>query len=42
MNDSKMKKDNELLPELYRVAREKGTETPFTGTYWSSREKGMY
>ncbi len=37
-----MKKDEELTAELYRVAREKGTEAPFTGQYWSSHEKGMY
>lgn len=37
-----MKKDQELSPELYHVAREKGTETPFTGEYWNSHEKGMY
>jgi peptide-methionine (R)-S-oxide reductase len=32
----------ELPPELYRVARQKGTETPFTGKYYASKEKGMY
>lgn len=37
-----MKQDNELSPELRRVAREKGTEAPFTGKYWDSHEKGMY
>lgn len=37
-----MKKDEELSPELYRVAREKGTERPFTGQYWNSPEQGMY
>lgn len=37
-----MKKDSELSPELRRVAREKGTEKPFTGKYWNSREKGMF
>lgn len=37
-----MKKDQELSPELHRVAREKGTEAPFTGKYWDSHEKGMY
>ena len=37
-----MKKDNELPSELRRVARESGTEAPFTGKYWASHEKGMY
>ena len=37
-----MKKDKELSPELYRVAREKGTETPFIGKYWDSHEGGVY
>lgn len=37
-----MKKDGELLPELRRVAREGGTESPFTGKYWDSHKKGMY
>ena len=32
----------ELSPELYRVAREKGTEPPFMGKYYASKEKGMY
>lgn len=37
-----MKKDNELSPDLYHVAREKGTEAPFTGKYWNAHEKGAY
>jgi peptide-methionine (R)-S-oxide reductase len=37
-----MKKDAELSPELYRVARQKGTEPAFTGKYWNSHERGMY
>ena len=40
MND--IKKDEELTPELYEVARKKGTEAPFSGKYWDSHEKGMY
>ena len=37
-----MKKEEELSSELYKVAREKGTEAPFSGKYWQSHEKGMY
>jgi peptide-methionine (R)-S-oxide reductase len=32
----------ELTPEQYRVARQKGTERPFTGEYYDSKEKGIY
>ena len=37
-----MKKDDQLSPELKRVAREGGTEAPFTGAYLKNHEKGMY
>jgi peptide-methionine (R)-S-oxide reductase len=37
-----MKKDDELSPELRHVAREGGTEAPFTGEYLNNHEKGMY
>lgn len=37
-----MKQNSELSPELYHVAREKGTEQAFTGKYWDNHEKGMY
>ena len=37
-----MKKDSELPPELHKVAREGGTEAPFTGKYWDNHEKGTY
>lgn len=36
------KTDEELAPELYKVAREKGTEAPFTGKYVDEHTKGMY
>jgi len=37
-----MKKDKELPPELYHIAREKGTEPSFTGKYWNIYEQGVY
>lgn len=37
-----MKKDSELSPDLKKVAREGGTEAPFSGKYRKSKEKGMY
>ena len=37
-----MKKDEELDPEFRKVAREGGTERPFTGKYLNVHEKGMY
>lgn len=37
-----MKKDEELSSDLYHIAREKGTEVPFTGKYVDSHEKGIY
>ncbi|HWA64421.1 MAG TPA: peptide-methionine (R)-S-oxide reductase MsrB [Candidatus Paceibacterota bacterium] len=42
MNTKNMKKDQELDPELYNIARKGGTEAPFTGKYWDSHKKGMY
>jgi len=42
-----MKKSNEewkceLTAEQYRIAREGGTEPPFTGEYYNHKEKGIY
>ena len=31
-----------LTLEQYRVARQKGTERPFTGAYWNCTEPGIY
>ena len=40
--EPRIKPDSELSPELYEIARKGGTETPFTGKYLTSHEKGMY
>jgi len=40
--NDQIKKDEELAPELFKVARQKSTEAPFSGKYWNAHEKGMY
>lgn len=32
----------QLTEEQFQVARKKGTERAFTGTYWDNHEKGTY
>jgi peptide-methionine (R)-S-oxide reductase len=38
--DEKWKKT--LTPEQYEICRLKGTERPFTGKYWNTKEEGVY
>ena len=33
---------NELTPEQYAVCRMKGTERPFTGEYYKTKDNGIY
>lgn len=32
----------QLDPETFRIARQAGTERPFTGAYWQHHEAGVY
>ena len=42
LNKTDEELQKELDPQLYKVAREKGTEAPFSGKYTYSKETGVY
>ena len=42
IKEEKMKLEEQLTPEQYEVCVNKGTEIPFTGEYWNSKEQGVY
>lgn len=42
MNKTDKEWREQLTPEQYRIARQKGTEPAFTGEYWDCHEPGVY
>jgi peptide-methionine (R)-S-oxide reductase len=42
LNKSEREWQRELSPEEYRITRQKGTEAPFTGEYWNTKQEGTY
>lgn len=42
MNKSNTEWKKELEPEVFKIAREKGTEAPFSGKYNYSKEDGIF
>ena len=42
LNKTPREWQRELSPEEYRITRQKGTEAPFTGKYWNTKQSGTY
>lgn len=42
INKTEAEWQKELTPEQYKVLRQKGTDTPFTGKYVHTKENGVY
>ena len=42
MNKTDAEWQEKLTPQQYEVCRLRGTEPPFTGAYWDSKEAGTY
>ena len=40
MDEDELKK--KLKPDEYHILRERGTEAPFTGEYYNTKEQGIY
>ena len=42
INKTNAEWQEQLTPEQYRIARQKGTERAFTGAYWDAKQDGIY
>jgi len=42
VNKSDQEWKNQLSPEQFYVTRQAGTEPPFSGKYWKTKDKGTY
>jgi peptide-methionine (R)-S-oxide reductase len=42
LNKTDREWQRELSPEEFKINRQKGTEAPFTGKYWNTKQHGTY